>query len=143
MADELTDVQRQNLELVGRMLEVGERAGLAGLAAEFNAFFDRDVEWVPRLVGFGERAFRGKEGFQQYIAEVTETVGELSFSGSEVRAVGDDRVLALGRVHVVGRKSGLPFEDEYAFLYRVEADRVVSAQAFLSHAQAEEAAADA
>lgn len=139
-AKELGDAQRRNVELVKRMLEVGERGGLAGLAEQFESFFHPDVEWTPRMVGFGETTYRGREGFREYVDDVAETVGEMEFTPSEVRTVGDDRVLALGRVRIVGRESGLPLEDEYAFLYRVEADRVVSARAFLSHAQADEAA---
>ena len=143
MPDELTDVQRQNLELVGRMLEVGDREGAEGLLPEFEAFFDPDVEWVPQLVGFGERTYRGREGYEQYVRDVRETVGEVGFSGGEVRAVGDKTVLALGRVRAVGRESGLPLEDEYAIVYRLRGGRIVSARAFLSHADGEEATAGA
>jgi ketosteroid isomerase-like protein len=141
MTEELTPAQGQNLDLVRRMLEVGENEGLDGLVARFDEFFDPDVEWVPRMVGFGERTYRGRQGFEEYVRDVGETVGEMGFSPGEVRAVDDDRVLALGRVHAVGRESGLPLEDEYAFLYRLEEGRIVSAHAFLSHAEGEEAAA--
>ena len=143
MSDAVSDVQRRNVELVKRALEVSEREGFAGLAAQFDAFFHPDFEWTPRMVGFGERTYRGREGFQEYVDDVTETVGAVSFTGSDVRAVGNDQVLALGRVRMVGRESGLPLEDEYAILYRLDVGRMVSARAFLSHAEAEEAVADA
>jgi ketosteroid isomerase-like protein len=137
------DLQRQNVELVKRALEASEREGFAGLAAQFDSFFHPEFEWTPRMVGFGERTYRGREGFDGYVHDVAETVGEVSFSASDVHAVGDDGVLALGRVRLVGRESGLPLEDEYGILYLLEGGRMVSARAFLSHAEAEEAAADA
>ena len=140
MAEELTPAQRQNLDLVGRLLELGDREGPAGLLPEFDAFFDPEVEWVPQMVGFGERTYRGREGYSEYVRDLGDTVGQVGFSGAEVRAVGDDTVLALGRLRLVGRESGLPLEDEHAIVYRLRGGRIFSARAFLSRAEGEEAA---
>ncbi len=60
-----------------------------------------------------------------------------------VRSVGPGRVLLLGFLSLAGRTGEAPVETEYALLCVVEGERLRTCTAYASHADAEEAAADA
>ena len=52
-----------------------------------------------------------------------------------------ERFLALGSMRIVGKESGLSFEGDYAALWEIDGERLRSMRAFLSHEEAEQAAA--
>ena len=56
--------------------------------------------------------------------------------------MGDRHVIALGKMRIVGKESGLPVEADYAQIWEIEAGRMSSMRAYLSHADAERAAAE-
>lgn len=136
-------IEARNVDLVRRVTEIGQTQGLRALARQWDEFCEPDFEWRPRMIGFGKEAYTGKEGFLQYVEDMLATVGEPELTPSEIRPVGDDRVLLIARLLVVGQGSGVPLDSEWAILYRFAGDRMKSGTAFDSHAEAEEAAANA
>ena len=135
--------QESNLAQVARPLEIGEHEGNPGLKLHHDEFFAADYEWRPAVSGFGAEVYRGKEGFIQWLADLeavsTVSVGEFE----EIRPVSETCVLALGRLRVVGKESGLALDSEYGILVEMKGSRASRGRAFLSHAEAQEAAADA
>jgi hypothetical protein len=69
--------------------------------------------------------------------ELAATSVETKMVDYELRAVGEDMVLILGRLRIVGRESGVPLENEYAMLYRAEGGLLKAGWSFLSHEDAE------
>jgi len=139
----MSDVQRRNVELVQRVSEVGDTEGLRRIGERFDEFCQPDFEWRPRMVGFGKEAYVGSDGFRQYVDDMEATIGEVDLTLAEIREVGDDHVLLVGRLRLVGKGSGVPLDSEWAILYRVAGGLLQSGTAFNSHAEAEEAAANA
>jgi ketosteroid isomerase-like protein len=136
-ADAMTEVQRHNVELVRAAVDIGN---LRGVYERFDEFFHPDYEWRPRMVGFGRETYIGRDGFRQYVEDMEATVDEVDLAVADIRPVGDDQVLVLGRLHMVGKGSGVPMDIEWALLYRAEGGLAKSGVAFDSHAEAEEVA---
>jgi ketosteroid isomerase-like protein len=135
--------QERNLAQVARLLEIGEQERNPGLTLHYDEFFAADYEWRPAVSGFGAEVYRGKEGLIQWLADL-EAVSTVSVGGfGENRPVGERCVLALGRAWSVGKESGLGLDGEYGVLAEMKGGRASRGRAFLSHTEAEEAAADA
>ena len=131
------DVRARNLELAREVLVVYERGGLEGMLAEFETYFAPDFEWTPGMVALGRSTYRGRDGYARYVSELAATSVDTKMVDYELRAVGEDMVLILGRLCIVGRESGVPLENEYAMLYRAEGGLLKAGWSFLSHEEAE------
>jgi ketosteroid isomerase-like protein len=125
-----------NVEVVRNLVEAWNRRD-EELAA---GFLTSDVEWAPAGPAAVERAvYRGPEECARGFAAVWETWEEFRFEEGEVRDLGDS-VLWLGRVHMKGGASQLELDQEFANLFRVRDRLVARATAFLSWAEARQAA---
>ncbi len=136
-------IEVRHVDLVRRIYEIGEADGLRALAERFDEFCRPDFQWRPRIIGMGKDAYVGSDGFLQYADDMIATVGEPELTLGEIRGVGDHHVLLLGRLHLTGQGSGVPLDSEWAILYSFDGDLLQSGIAFDSHAEAEEAAANA
>jgi ketosteroid isomerase-like protein len=130
-------------ELVLRTVEIIEREGLEGIDIHFGEICAPQFEWRPTMVGSGKETFVGREGYRRYLEELITSVTNVSFRVEGVRSAGTGRVLVLGYLNLAGRTGEEPVETEYALLCVVEGERLRTCTAFASHAEAEEAAADA
>src|SRR6478736_3646141 len=102
-------MSQANVDLARRQLEDWQRG-------DFDAFLskaDPDFEWhavLERLVEGPESIYRGHDGLRQmwhnYHVELPGFEGE----ADEIRDVGDDRVVLLGRIRWSGVASGAPTE---------------------------------
>jgi ketosteroid isomerase-like protein len=131
-------MSEENVETFKRLVE-----GAAGLDAEaILADLDPDVEWhpaFPQLLG-GERAiYREQEGIRLLMSELREAFAESDMEFPDIRDLGD-RVLGLGRVCSVGKKSGVETESPFAFLVDFKNGRAMCVRSYLDHEQALEAA---
>ncbi len=134
----MTEVQRQNVDLVRRVNELGgSSADMGALVERFDEFFRPDANWKPRMMGFGRDAYVGRDGIRQYVDEMQETTDEVDFEIAELRPVGDEHVLLLGRLHLLGKGSRVPLDMEWAILWGFEAGLIRSGVAFNSHTEAE------
>ncbi len=129
-------MSEENIEVV-RALVVAWNQRDAELAAGYLA---AEVEWAPAGPAAVERVvYRGPEECARGFASVWETWEEFRFEEMEVRDLGDS-VLWLGRVHMKGVASRIDLDQEFANLFLLHERLVARATAFLSWAEALEAA---
>jgi ketosteroid isomerase-like protein len=104
--------------------------------------YDDDVESIfdPGFVSLGFGNTRGREERRRMLREVYDETREFRFEPDELIDLGDDRLLAIGRMKGSGLSSGAPFDSEWANLWTVSAGLVVRDQVFMSHRDALEAA---
>jgi ketosteroid isomerase-like protein len=88
------------VETTRRLFERFSQRDVAGLLA----LCDPDVEFLPvtALVAADGQPYRGHEGISRYLADVGQVWEELTVEPAEFRRVGDDTVVALGRVYAWG-----------------------------------------
>jgi hypothetical protein len=60
--------------------------------------------------------FHGYEGLRRWMAEIDHQFGDWTLSIDEFRDASENRLLALGKVHVRGRTSGVEFDQPMALL---------------------------
>jgi len=108
----------------------------------FDDVFHPGFEWRPAIAGLGENLYSGRQGYRAWLADLDGIATEVTLGGFEVTPVGETCLLALGRVRFVGRESGVTLENEIGVVFLVQDGRATSGHAYLSHAEAERAAAD-
>jgi ketosteroid isomerase-like protein len=132
-SEELTETQRQNLEIARRLVDLHESGGPWAVWERFDEFFHPDFEWRPAVVSMGEKTFVGRDGFKTWQEDMDTITADAKQVVSELRALDDRVVLVLGRMSIVGKESGAAFESEYGSVYEMEDGRGVRGRAFLSH----------
>jgi ketosteroid isomerase-like protein len=140
---DLTETQRENLEIARRLVELYESGGPWKVHERFDEFFHPDFEWRPAVVSMGERIFVGRDGFSSWQEDMDTIAQEARQTEFELTALDDRVVLVLSKMAIVGKGSGASFESEYGAVYEMEDGRGVVGQAFLSHAEAVRAAEEA
>ena len=84
--------------------------------------------------------YHGYAGLRQWFAEIDNQFEDWSLSIDEFREASDDRLVALGTVHVRGRTSGVAFDQPMALVLAFAANRLIELRTIPDHAQALEAA---
>jgi ketosteroid isomerase-like protein len=84
--------------------------------------------------------FRGHEGIRQWMAEIDEQFDSWWLDLPDVRALADDRVLALGRVRAHGRASGLELDQPIGWLVEFRGDKIAESWFYMGHDEARRAA---
>ena len=140
---ELSPAQQGNLSLGQRFAQLYERGSLWAPLDHFDEFCQPDLELRPAIVELGDKVFRGREGLREWIAGIDAVASEHMIEALEIEAVGEDHLLALGTMRMVGRESGVAVESEYGMLGRIESERFIEITAFLAHAEAKLAAEEA
>jgi ketosteroid isomerase-like protein len=95
-----------------------------------------DVELITQL----QPPLHGHDGFRRWITEIDEQFEEWRLVPEEWREAGDDRVLALGHIHIRGHGSGVEFDQPMGWVIEVEAEKLRRIRTFLDHAAAIETA---
>ncbi|HWX96562.1 MAG TPA: nuclear transport factor 2 family protein [Solirubrobacteraceae bacterium] len=123
---------RKHVEIVKELTRAFHRRDIDAFAKLTTA----DVEWVPVFSAQVERTvYRGREGIETFLREVTETWDEFRPIPEEYRDVGD-RVLALGRLRARGRSSGAPVDAPWAGIFDFRISKVCRIRTYLDHAEA-------
>jgi ketosteroid isomerase-like protein len=107
------------------------------------ALYHPEVELiVPEYAGLDlDPVYHGLEERFRFDRRLIAEWGKLRYDFEEVIDLGDGRVLLLGRLKTSGGpSSGAPGDLEFAEMFTVSAGRVIREQAFLSNAEALEAA---
>jgi ketosteroid isomerase-like protein len=107
------------------------------------ALYHEDVESIfdPRAVTLGMENSRGREARRRRLIEFWYAdVSEIRFDPDELIDLGNDRVLVIGRMTGTGRRSGAPFEIEWANLWTISDGLVIRDEQFADRAKALEAA---
>lgn len=110
-----------------------------------RTFADRGVhpefELFSPLAEVRGHPYRGAEGANQWFDDVEQNFAEFQPELIELSEVRDGRVLGLGKAKVVGRASGLDYDQPVGWVVEVEDDRLRRVWVFFDHDEAREAAA--
>jgi ketosteroid isomerase-like protein len=135
-------MSEENVEIMRRLWEKFQ-AGLD--RGDPGAWFDSetvadDFEWIVPTPLDGRTVWLGREGFVEFIRTWTEQFDDWSIWVERWIDAGEDRVVALTRQTATGKESGAPVELNLGQVLEFEAGRVARMRAYLSHAEALEAA---
>jgi ketosteroid isomerase-like protein len=117
-------MSQENVELVKGLFSrwnAGERT----FAAEMHP----DAEILSRGLMEG-RLLRGREGVRRWFREVDEQFDEWRITTEEWRDAGV-YVVALGRLHIHGRESGIAFDQPVGWLFEIRDGQVFRLETFL------------
>jgi ketosteroid isomerase-like protein len=102
-----------------------------------------EIELVSPLTSLRGRPYRGYDEARQWVFDIREQFESWDYTLDEVRSVGD-KVLALGKVRLEGRASGVSLDQEAAWLASFADDgRIVRMEIFTDRDAALEAAGGA
>ena len=107
---------------------------------------EREID--PQLVhhdvvvhsGMTGATYHGHDGVRRYFAEIDDHFEDWDLSIDEFRDAPEDRLLALGALHLRGRGSGVEFDQPVAWLFTFAGSQVTEVRAIPDRAQALEAA---
>jgi len=135
-------MSEENLEIARRLFDdfqAGVARGDPGAWFESELVAD-DFEWILSEPLDGRTVWRGRDGFMQFMNNWTEQFDDWSIRVERWIDAGEDRTVALTRQSATGRGSGVPVELNLGMVWEWEAGRVARTRAYLSHAEALEAA---
>jgi ketosteroid isomerase-like protein len=136
-------MSQENVEVVGRILEILQRAQDIGVACDqwvSEGLVALDAEWRggPRggrgIAGL-ENAV-GREEYVEMMRRFTEGFEDLRVEVEQIVDAGNDRVVAITRTFATGTRSGAPVELRSAHVLWLDAGCVVRTDEFLDPADA-------
>jgi len=141
-------MSEQNLELVRAYYAALEEILLArradpttpldaGADLLFERFLDPQAEWSPP---FRPETFRGREGFLRAAEDWIEVADRWNVELEELVDGGDDRVLAVIRVHMQGKGSGAAYGQRLFTVLAITGGRITGVLDFSDEAEARVAA---
>jgi ketosteroid isomerase-like protein len=128
-------MSQANVEVVQAVLEAWQRD-------DFEAFLsaaDPTIEWhtvLERLVEGSESFYRGHEGIRRLWHFYRTELEHFEVEAQELRDVGDDRVVLLGKFRWRGLKSGIESESPLGAVITVRRGKMIESIDYLSHEQA-------
>ena len=103
------------------------------------ATIDPAIEWqalaIDRAAEGAESVYRGHEGMRR-LWHFLRVEFDVEAESQELRDVGDDRVVFLGRFRIRGPSSGIVFESPVGYVFTVRDGKLVGAVDYLSHEEA-------
>jgi ketosteroid isomerase-like protein len=85
-------------------------------------------------------SYHGYDGVRRWMVEIDDQFEDWRVSIDEFRGASDERLLALGTIHLRGRASGVEFDQPVGWLLTFAGERVTDMRSIPDHAQALEAA---
>jgi len=131
-------MSEENLEAFKRGIEVYNRGDVEALLA----LLDPAIEWHMALqaaLGGGAAIYHGHEGVREYLRDMDEAFAEVHLDFSDIRDL-DDRILAVGSFHTVGRGSGAEIESPLGVVVDVRDEKLTRVLTYLDRNEALEAA---
>ena len=129
-------MSQENVEIVRRMVEAFNRGDVDGVTASFGE--QCALHEPPEAVDTPRAGFRGHDGIRKWMANLRETA-EIQFEPTGFITNGDS-VLSEWVGRGVGRAGGVPIEWSTFVVLRLRDGKIEQALAFLSRAEALEAA---
>ena len=126
------------MEIIRRALEAWQRDDFDS----WLATIDSAVEWhtaIERLVEGIESFYRGHEGMRRLWHSYRAELEDSELDAQELRDVGDDRVVLLGRIRWRGPASGIATEWPVGLVVTVRGGKIANSIDYLSHQEALEA----
>ena len=90
--------------------------------------------------GMTNATYHGHDGVLRWIAEIDDQFEVWHSSIDEFRDAAEERLLALGTIHLRGRGSGVEFDQPMGWLFTFAGDQLTELRTIPDHAQALEAA---
>ena len=131
-------MSRENVELLRRGLEAWQRDDFDS----WLATLDLAVEWhtgLERLVEGTESFYRGHDGMRRLWNGYRSQFEDFEVEAQELRDVGDDRVVLLGKFRWRGMKSGIESESPLGMVVTMRGGKVIRSVDYFSHQEALEA----
>jgi ketosteroid isomerase-like protein len=128
-------MSQENVKIVRRQLEDWQRD-------DFDAFVSKahpDIEWhavLQRLVEGPESVYRGREGIRRLWHTYRTELDGFEVEADEIRDVGDDRVVLLGRIRWRGAASGLETKSPFAMVITIRDGKMFRSLDYLSQEEA-------
>ncbi|MEK6273510.1 MAG: nuclear transport factor 2 family protein [Actinomycetota bacterium] len=129
-----------NAELVREYFQVWNEEGLGGLVFRYEDFFTDDFEWRPPVTEITGARYIGRDGFEQYVADVQESLGDVRAELQKVTEIAPDAVRVRARVHGEGTSSGAAIDAIAIGVIRFRDGRECWGWASYDHATAERVA---
>jgi ketosteroid isomerase-like protein len=135
-------MSQENVEIARQLFDEFQ----AGLERDDpGSWFDSEVvaedyEWIVPTPLDGRSVWRGREGFVEFIRTWTEQFDNWRIEVDRWIDAGEDRVVALTLQTATGKGSGVPVALNLGQVWEFQGGRVVRIRAYLSHAEALEAA---
>jgi ketosteroid isomerase-like protein len=129
-------MSQANVEIAKQAVEALNQGDLD----EMPAFVTPDFEFLPATAGTIEgHSYRGREGFEEYLAERRDAWEEFRPVIEEYRDLGD-RVLGLGRIEGLGRGSGIQIDAPHLWIFDIRDGRISRLRTYFDHGEALRAA---
>ena len=129
-------MSRENVEAVRRGLDAYQRDDFDS----WLATIDPSIEWqavaIDRVAEGAEGVYRGHEGMRRLWHFLRVEFDVTWVETQELRDVGDDRVVWLGRFRIRGPSSGIVFESPVGYIFTIRDGKTVRAIDYLSHEEA-------
>ena len=130
-------MSQENVEIVRRMVEAFNRGDVDAVTASFGE--QCALHEPAETVGTPRAGFRGHDGIREWMANLRETA-EIQFEPTDFITNGDS-VLCEWVGRGLGQAGGVPIEWSTFVVLRLRDGKIEQALAFLSRAEALEAAA--
>ena len=129
-------MSEENVQTLRRLLERWQH-GMTDVPTDLIA---PEIELASPLTNLRGRPYRGYDDAREWLRDISEQFETWDYEIAEWRDLGSG-VLALGRVRLEGRGSGIALDQEVAWLVAFSADgRISRIQVFADQAAALEAA---
>jgi ketosteroid isomerase-like protein len=127
-------VSQENVEMMRRNLRAWQRD-------DFEAWLlgtHPEIEWhavLQRLVEGPESAYHGHEGMRRLWDTYRTEFDDFEVEAEEIRDVGGDRVVFLGRISWRGTASGIESESPFGMVITFRDGKMFRSVDYLSHAE--------
>jgi uncharacterized protein len=131
-------MSQENVEVFKHAVDAYNRRDAEALLADL----DPDIEWHPAILvelGGETTVYRGHRGVRELLRDTDETLAEIHVEFPDVRDLGD-RVVAVGRLRVRGKTSGVATEADVGYVGDFRDGKATRIQTYLDPKAALEAA---
>ena len=124
-----------NVDVVYELVDAINRADLEAILA----VYDPDVDYRPLRAPI-QGAYTGHAGIREWWVDTEENFAAFRLEAEEIRDIGDERVLAAGKLHVRGKGSGVEASVPSASLIAFRDGLIVALKDYGDREKAREAA---
>jgi ketosteroid isomerase-like protein len=130
------DGHADNVEIARRSFAAFNRSFADGVE-DYYELLDPDVDWIPITALLDGRRYRGPEGVRRWVEELRRDWQVFEIRWTEVRDLGEGRVLAFGFWDCLGRRAGVRMSfDQAAWLIELRGGKLARLQTFVDRTEA-------
>jgi ketosteroid isomerase-like protein len=130
------DGPTDNVEIARRSFAAFNRSVADGVE-DYYEMLDPEIDCIPITALLDGRSYRGPEGVRRWVDEVRRDWRVFEIRWTEVRDLGDGRVLAFGVWDCLGRRAGVHMSfAEAAWLIELRRGKLVRLQTFVDRTDA-------